>query len=324
MSAAPPDAGLVARFAADLDALASADARIGLAVSGGPDSLALLLLASAARPGRVEAGTVDHGLRGGSAEEAAEVARLCAVLGVPHATLPLAWDETPDANLQALAREGRYQALAGWAAQRGLAAIATGHHLDDQAETLVMRLARGAGLAGLAGIRRSRPMVAEAGEPPLVIRPLLGWRRDELRAIVEAAALHPVDDPANRDPRHDRTRARDLLAAIAWPDPSRLAASAANLADAEEAIQFAAARLFEERHRTDGEAMLVDAEGLPRELKRRLLLIALRRAGTPVPRGPDLMRAIAALERGGTVTLAGLRLEGGAAWRLSPAPPRNR
>lgn len=324
MSAAPPDAGLVARFAADLDALAAANARIGLAVSGGPDSLALLLLASTARPGRVEAATVDHRLRAGSAEEAAEVARLCAGLGVPHATLPLAWEETPEANLQALAREARYQALGHWAAQRGLAAIATGHHLDDQAETLVMRLARGAGLSGLAGIRRSRPMVAEAGEPPLVIRPLLGWRRDELQAIVEAAALRPVDDPANRDPRHDRTRARDLLAAIAWPEPARLAASAANLADAEEALDFAAAHLFEERRRADGKALLISADGLPRELKRRLLLMALRRLGAPLPRGPDLMRVIATLEHGGMATLGGLKLEGGAVWRLSPAPPRNR
>lgn len=319
-----PNPALAGRFAADLDALVAPDARVGVAVSGGPDSLALLLLAAAARPGKLEAATVDHRLRDGSAGEAAEVAELCDRLGVPHATLPLEWHEAPQANLQARAREARYAALAGWAAQRGLAALATAHHLDDQAETLLMRLARGAGLAGLAGIRRLRPIDAGGGGSILLVRPLLDWRRDELHAIVAAAGLQPAEDPANRNPRHDRTRARALLAAIDWPEPARLAASAANLADAVEALQFAAGRLGEERQRADGDALLIDADGLPRELKRRLLLIALQRLGEPAPRGPELMRAIAALEQGGTATLGKLKLEGGRLWRLSPAPPRNR
>jgi tRNA(Ile)-lysidine synthase len=311
---------LAARFAADLDSLVPGEARIGLAISGGPDSLALLVLAAAARPGAVEAATVDHGLRDGSSAEAELVARVCAGLEVPHATLPIAWPETPQSNLQARAREARYSALAAWAAERGLAAIATAHHVDDQAETLLMRLGRGAGLSGLAGVRRRRPIAAAASVA--LVRPLLGWRRDELRAIVQAAGLQPAEDPANSDPRHDRTRVRALLASPGAPDASRIAASAAHLADAEEALNFAAAKLYQDHHRRAGEVTLIEPGGMPREIKRRMLLIALQRRGAPVPRGPELMRLIGVLERGGTATLGGFKLQGGKLWRLSPAPPR--
>jgi tRNA(Ile)-lysidine synthase len=173
-------------------------------------------------------------------------------------------------------------------------------------------------------VRRQRPLDPASGEPVLLVRPLLGWRRDELRAIVEAAALQAVDDPANSDPRHDRTHARNLLASASWLDAARLAASAANLADSEEALSFAAARLYDERRRDTGEVVELDTSGLPRELKRRLLLLALQQLGAPPPRGPELMRLIATAEAGGTATLAGVKLEGGTVWGLSPAPPRNR
>ena len=311
------DPALVARFSTGLDALVPARAKVGIAVSGGPDSLALLLLAAAARPGLVEAATVDHRLRAESGADAAMVAEVCAGLGVPHQTLPLSWD-APAANVQARARVERYRALGEWAAGRELAAVATAHHLDDQAETLLMRLARGAGVAGLAGVRRRRMLARNV----MLVRPLLDWRRAELEAVAAAAGLEPVDDPANRDESHDRTRARAFLAGCDWPEPARLAASAANLADAEDALQFAAAKLYRERHRMDGEAALIDAHGLPRELKRRLLLIAIQARGAPAPRGADLMRLIGVLERGGTATLAGLKVEGGGTWRLTPAPPR--
>ncbi|MEO7240062.1 MAG: tRNA lysidine(34) synthetase TilS [Sphingomicrobium sp.] len=315
------NAASLARFAADLDALVPPADRIGVAVSGGPDSLALLLLAAAARPGQIEAATVDHRLRADSGAEADMVAGVCGGLGVPHAILPIEWSEPPAGNLQARARDARYPALGQWALERGLAALATAHHLDDQAETLLMRLARGAGIGGLAGIRRRRPL-AIGDRAVALVRPLLGWRRDELAAIVQAAGANAVDDPANRDPRHDRTRAREFLSGTDWPDRARLAASAAHLADAEAALQFAAAKLYHERHRRDGEVTIVDPTGLPREFQRRLLLIALQRRGAPPPRGPDLARLLAQLAAGQTATLAGFKLVGGATWRLSPAPPR--
>ena len=189
---------LAARFRADLEALTgAAPARLGLAVSGGPDSLALLLLAHAAYPGRVHAATVDHGLRAESAAEAAFVARLCGELGVPHVTL--AANMTDKVNVQAAARARRYALLGRWAGEVKAGCLLTAHHLDDQAETLVMRLLRGSGLAGLSGVR--------AVNPPLV-RPLLGWRRDELAAVVRAAGVEPVADPSNQDERFDRARLR--------------------------------------------------------------------------------------------------------------------
>ena len=146
-----PAPDLVERFGADLDALVPSGMRLGVAVSGGPDSLALLLLAAAARPTMVEAATVDHGLRAGSADEARMVAGICKQLGVPHRTLLADWPEAPTTNIQAAARAMRYRLLNEWAIDRGLPAVATAHHADDQAETLLMRLVRGAGVGGLGG-----------------------------------------------------------------------------------------------------------------------------------------------------------------------------
>src|SRR5436190_1867521 len=177
---ADPDAAATARFRADLDRLGLGAARpFGVAVSGGPDSLALLLLANAAFPGLIHAATVDHGLRAESADEAETVAAICARMGVPHAILSAGMVAT--SNVQAAARARRYDLLAWWAEENGLACILTAHHLDDQAETLLMRLLRGSGLAGLAGIR------ARQDRPVPVLRPLLGWRRAELEVIVLAA-----------------------------------------------------------------------------------------------------------------------------------------
>src|SRR5690606_9722008 len=132
-----PAAGAVQRFAEGLDALIAREERVGLAVSGGPDSLALLLLAAAARPGLVAVATVDHGLRPASADEAAMVAEVCSQLGVSHRTLLTDWPEPPQANIQSAARAMRYRLLGEWAEEQGLPAIATAHHADDQAETLL-------------------------------------------------------------------------------------------------------------------------------------------------------------------------------------------
>ena len=313
-----PAAEAVNRFAADLDALTPPDTRIGIAVSGGPDSLALLLLANAARPARVEAATVDHGLRPESANEAAMVADLCDRLGLPHRTLLADWPKAPAANVQAAARAMRYRLLNEWAIERGLAAIATAHHADDQAETLLMRLLRGSGVGGLGGPRARRAL----SEQVLLLRPLLGWRKAELEALVRAAGLTPVDDPSNYDPKHDRSRIRQLLGGLDGIDPARLALSASALRDADEAIDWALAPLIESRVRRDGNALIIEPIDLPRELRRRLLLAAFAELAAPPPRGPELMRALAGLEAGETLSLSGLKLEGGERWRLSIAPPR--
>ena len=318
MKNASPDPQLVARFAADLDALAARGSKVGVAVSGGPDSLALLLLAAAARPGLVEAATVDHALRPESRSEAEMVAALCKRIGVRHEILTLDWPRVPNRNLQARAREARYQMLGDWALKRRLKAVATAHHLDDQAETLLMRLARGAGVGGLGATRAKRPLVKGVK----LVRPLLAWRKAELAALVAQAGVEAVDDPSNRDPRHDRVRMREWLRRAEWANPERLAASAAWLNEADEALDWALAPLAEERITRDGSAVVVDPSGIPRELQRRLLLAAFAEIGEPSPRGPELARALDKLRHGGTTTLARLKLEGGATWRLKHAPPR--
>jgi len=313
-----PDRALVARFAADLDSLIAPGARIGLAVSGGPDSLALLLLAAAARPGAVAAATVDHGLRPDSAGEAKIVSAICDRLSVPHSTLPIEWTEPPQSNLQARARSLRYDRLADWFRQQGLGAVATGHHADDQAETLLMRMGRGSGLSGLSGIRPT----AELRPGVTFVRPLLRWRRSELAAIVADAGLVAVDDLSNRDPRHDRTRARSLLAAMPSVDPLRLAEAAHHLQEADQALDWATGRLAAERLSRTGCEVHVRADGLPRDIQRRLLLHGFAELHVTPPPGPELSRALEALRNGQTVTLAGIKLQGGATWRLAPAPPR--
>jgi tRNA(Ile)-lysidine synthase len=288
-----------------------ASAPLGLAVSGGPDSLALLLLAVRARPAKLRAATVDHQLRTEARAEAEAVAALCARLGVPHDILPV----RVAGSVQAGAREARYAALGDWCAAHGLTHLATAHHADDQAETLLMRLARGAGLGGLAGVRRQRSLRAGV----TLIRPLLDRRKAELEAIVRDAGLTPALDPSNADPAYDRTSARGLLAGTGWLDPARLAHSAAHLAEAEEALEWAAACAFAERF--DGTSL--DPAGLPPELLRRLILRIFAVHGA-TPRGPDLARLIATLQRGRPATLGPLKATPGARWSFTPAAPRRK
>lgn len=304
---------LLDRFRADLSRLSDAD-RIGLAVSGGPDSVALLHLAAAALPGRIEVATVDHGLRPEAAAEAALVARACAGLGVPHSTLTVF--VPAGASLQAAARRARYEALAIWCRERGLAALATAHHADDQAETLLMRLARGAGLTGLSGIREARDLGGV-----MLVRPLLGWRRAELTAIV--AGVQTVADPSNADPRHDRTRVRALLAAAgAGIDPLRMATSAAHLAEADAALEWLTDEAMRSRvERPDKEMISVDLEGLPRELRRRILARLIDEADSPVD-GPTLETAMTRLEMGRPASVGLLKLSPGNRILVEKALPR--
>ena len=323
MTIAPPS-DLVSRFRLDFEAVAGADpGRIAVAVSGGPDSLALLLLAHAAFPGRVGAATVDHGLRPESVAEAEAVARLCGGIGVPHRILP-ARVEAAGEGLQAAARAARYAALADWMGEEGLPLLLTAHHCDDQAETLLMRLSRGSGVAGLAGVRAAGGVPGTGGRLRLC-RPLLGWRRRELQAVVEAAGVEAAVDPGNSDERFDRARLRRRLAEAPWLDPAALARSAALLAEAEAALDWTAGPLFEARAEVGEGAVILRPNALPPELLRRLVLRCLRRLATAAkPRGDALAAFIGRLEEGAAATLCEVKGTGGETWRFEPAPPRRR
>jgi tRNA(Ile)-lysidine synthase len=313
---------LVGRFQTAIETLTGGvPDRLGVAVSGGPDSLALLLLANNAMPGRVSAATVDHGLRPEAEEEAHSVTGICTTLGVPHAILKASVDRNRSSPQRA-AREARYAALAKWLNRENIGWLATAHHADDQAETLLMRLLRGSGVAGLAGVRSVVPLPAGSGAVQLV-RPLLGWRRSELEEVVRGADIQAVSDPSNEDPRFDRVRVRRWIAENPMLDAEPLARSAANLAEADEAIGWAAERLWQERTQEDDNEIRVDPGGLPAELKRRLVLKVLSRLGQgAAPRGEEVGRLLAALDQGTTATLSGVKCSGGSAWVFRPAPPR--
>ena len=305
---------------ADFSAIWPEATPVGLAVSGGPDSLALLALAHAALPGQFAVATVDHGLRAGSAAEATMVAGLCDRLDIAHRTLTV--EVSRAGNLSAAARTARYAALGGWARAAGLTAIATAHHADDQAETLLLRLNRGAGLAGLAAMRPRSPLPASPAIA--LLRPLLGWRKAELVAVVAQAGWTPADDPANRDPRFDRARLRTALASADWLDPARVAASAAHLRDAAEALEWAIAREFAERVTIDADATLYRPLA-PRAIRLGVLarIVAKTGDGAQPPRGDELARLLAGLQAGGIATLGGWRGDAREAglWRFTRTLP---
>ena len=310
----PPD--LAALIAAALGRAVIPGERAAVAVSGGPDSLALLTLAAAAFPGGVTALTVDHGLRAGSAAEAASVAAQCGARGIPHRTLVRAGPAFT-ANRQAQARAARYDLLGRWCAGHGHSLLLTAHHADDQAETLLMRLGRRSGSGGLAGIRNHRTLLPQV----TLVRPLLGWRKTELAAIAAAAGWQAADDPSNHDPRHDRTRMRALLAAAPGLDVAALAASAAYLAADAQALAWAADLAWEGRVSADGGALRIDAAGLPQALVQRVLARAIAvLAGRPA-RGGDVARMAARLAAGKTCTLAGIRAHAGSVWHLAVTRP---
>jgi tRNA(Ile)-lysidine synthase len=216
-----------------------------LAVSGGPDSTALLVLAARwakrlKRAPKLVAVTVDHGLRAEAAREAAAVKRLARRLGVAHRTVR--WGgRKPKSGLQEAARAARYRLLVGAAARAGYAHILTAHTLDDQAETVLFRLARGSGLMGLAGMAHASPLPVGADRMGFLLRPFLQIPKARLLATLRAAGIAYSDDPSNRDPRFTRARLRTLMPNLAREGLSAhgLARFAARMRRADLAIEIA-------------------------------------------------------------------------------------
>jgi len=282
--------------------------------------MAMLLLAHAAYPDQIEAATVDHGLRAGSADEAAEVARVCHELGVPHAVLSVT---VADGNLQSQARSARYTALAAWMEARGLVALATAHHADDQAETLLMRLNRASGVGGLAGVRA---LGRVPGTQYPLLRPLLDWRRDDLAAVVAAAGLTAAQDPSNSNDRFDRVRLRKALAGggagADWLDIPALAASAAHLGDADAALEWAAGREWSEAVEERGLGITYRPRA-PRAIALRVVARIVTKLDGEEPRGSAVARLFDALMARQTASIGNLVArpthEG---WSFTPAPKR--
>jgi len=291
---------------------------IGLAVSGGSDSMAMLWLIApwAMAQGRpVAVATVDHGLREGAVEEAAFVARVCAEIGVPHDVLRWrGWDGR--GNVQARAREARYALLSGWARGRGIGTVALGHTMDDQAETVLLRLARGSGVDGLAGMAAKR----EQGGLRWV-RPLLELRREALRDFLRQTGRDWRDDPSNAVERYDRVKARRALALLAplGLDVEGLSATARRMAVARAALEQVAREAAAEIARVEGGDVVLARPGfdlLPEETRLRLLSDAIRWVGGAVYR-PRLAALEAAVAAGGRRTLQGTVLTPTkAAWRV--------
>lgn len=309
---APPELAVV-KFADAVQKLAEDGTRLLLAVSGGPDSLAMLLLAHAAMPERILAATVDHQLRPEAADEAAFVAALCDKLHIPHAVLR---PSVPiSGNLQSQARKVRYALLQTHADARDCEYTATAHHADDQLETVLMRIARGSGIDGLAGIRTQQNRI---------IRPMLAFTKAELEGICEHSGVTPASDPSNADDSFDRVAMRQWLASAPHPfDPHRAVRSASAFADALAALEWMANDAFETHVLREGDTLAINASALPREIQRRLLLRALDQIQPGyVPRGDATDRALDTLHSGGRQTLGDVLCEGGETWRFRPAPQR--
>jgi tRNA(Ile)-lysidine synthase len=287
--------------------------RIGIAVSGGADSMALLDCAALLWPGQVKAATVDHGLRPEAAEEAGMVRVFAERIGVSHVTLRP--DQPITGNLQANARVVRYTLLDSWRVQEGVDWLMTAHHGDDQIETVLMRLSRGAGVSGLAGIRAKRGAI---------LRPLLGERRATLRAWCLARGVPFVDDPSNDDPRFDRARLRTLLSDREIIDAAGVMRATGALAEANDALGWMEEQLFADYVQEIDGVWTLERTDLPREMMRRLLLRILTNANGVAenPRGPSIDQAIVQLLQAKRVALADCIVTGGRTWTVRRAPPR--
>lgn len=337
-SPAPPDDTLSDEGLAHLFASLNQASGILAAVSGGPDSIALMhglarWRAAGAKP-PVLVATVDHGLRPEAAAEAAFVAREAAALGLPHRILT--WTGAkPRTGIQEAAREARYGLLADCAREEGLSHLVTAHTLDDQAETIMMRLSRGSGLAGLAGMRREteRPGIIHA-------RPLLDRTKAALLDLCQRHGWRYVEDPSNADTLYARVRWRGLMPLLAAEglDARRLARLGERAARADEALDIKArealdrARPVVAEGRLTFQARILASE--PFEIAVRALEHALLRAGIGLDnsrlhrleactaRLRDALGAGEALRL--TVAGALVRLDRAGQAFIGPEPPRRR
>lgn len=295
MSAAERDTPLSAAEADALFAGLADRPALVLAVSGGPDSTALLVLAARWRARltsgpQLHAVTIDHGLRKESAKEAAAVAGLAKKLGVGHRVLR--WTgRKPQAGLQKAAREARYRLLAKEADRAAARLIVTAHTLDDQAETVLFRLARGSGLAGLGAMTAISPLPGDHPTEVVLLRPFLGVPKARLVATLRKEKIAFADDPSNRDPRFARPRLREVMPALEREGLSaeRLALLSQRLRRADAAIEEVVARAIhavslsawgeEARVQLDPERLFA----LPEEVVLRLMGRAIARVGNEGP-----------------------------------------
>lgn len=286
---------------------------IGLAVSGGGDSMALLTLAHnwTHRFGlRLRVVTVDHGLRKESAGEARMVARECAALGHDHDILR--WQGWEGAgNLQEAARAARLRLIDQWRGE--LSHVLMAHTLDDQAETVLMRLARGSGVDGLAGMAAKRFVPGEgAGGGFWVVRPLLEVRREDLRHYLRVLKGNWVEDPSNFDQRFDRVKMRQALEVLAplGLDAPALAQTARRMGRAQEALRARAVAAAERGVRELWGDLLFDRDVLARleeETRLRLLAAGLQYVSGQAyrPRARALEAATEQVLSGGRASLHG-------------------
>lgn len=291
-------------------ALASdAPGRFGVACSGGGDSLATLLLAADyARDNGAEVYciTVDHGLRAGSDAEATGVGDICARLNIPHEIARwTSWDG--QGNLQDEARRARYGMIADWAQRHQLALVCLGHTADDQAETVLMQIARSAGVDGLAAMAPKRDHLGVTW-----LRPLLQTRRDALREYLREAGQSWTDDPSNEDDRFDRIKARNILDVLKplGVSAEKLCTLAGNMADARHALNQQVWHFAGDVALVQEGDVLLHRENLMRghfETRRRLLRHALTwvSASDYGPRQRELMNLFKAIKEERTATLCG-------------------
>lgn len=301
--------------------------KIGLAVSGGPDSMALLWLMKHHYDGDIFAATIDHGLRKEAAQEALHVAALCQKLEIQHDILTPAMPIT--GNIQSNARKARYTLLEQWVQQKGCDYIATAHHADDQLETMIMRLNRASGIAGLAAIRERNGKI---------IRPLLGFRKTDLIQICNVAAIETINDPSNANDDFDRVKIRQWLEKCEANgleliiDPIMAQKSALHLEDANNAIEYSSAILAKERISQKSDTLVLDIADLPMEYQRRLLTQGLQQIDASIkPRGTSLEKSIKSLNNRNISMVGDIKItpkrtdkdSNKTLWILSKAPPRH-